>query len=81
MTLYSTGCPKCKVLAKKLNEAGISFDLVEGDAAVDEIMSHGFEAAPILQVDDRYLTFSDAIAMLREKPSGDDGCACCGVRA
>ena len=66
MTLFSTGCPKCKVLARKLDEMGASYSVVSGDEAVFAIMAEGFEEAPILLTDDgRYLTFSDAIAFLR----------------
>lgn len=80
MTLYSTGCPKCRVLAKKLDEAGIKYDVVTGDDAVNAIIDHGFEAAPILEVYDHYLTFSDAIAMLKGNNDGSGECASCEVK-
>ena len=66
MTLFSTGCPKCKVLARKLDEMGAQYNVVGGNDAVDAIMAQGFEEAPILLTDDgRYLTFSESIAFLR----------------
>lgn len=66
MTLFSTGCPKCKVLARKLDELGAQYSVVGGDDAVDAIMKQGFEGAPMLLTDDgKYLMFSDAIAFLR----------------
>lgn len=56
--LYSTDCPKCKILKKKLDSAGINYE-VEKD--MTEVMSMGYTSAPLLKVNDNILEFSDAI--------------------
>ena len=62
VTLYTTGCPKCRILEKKLGEAGISYDT---NTNVDEMQSLGMMEAPGLKVDDTLLNFSQAIDWLK----------------
>lgn len=57
ITLYSTGCPKCRVIEKKLNQKNIKHNIVMG---ADEIQKLGFNSAPVLKVDDKVLGFGDA---------------------
>lgn len=56
--LYSTGCPKCEVLKKKLAEKGV---LYTENNSVDEMLKLGIEAVPVLKVNDRLLDFKEAI--------------------
>lgn len=56
--LYSTGCPKCEVLKKKLAEKGIQYT---ENNSVDEMLKLGIEAVPVLKVDDRLLDFKKAV--------------------
>ena len=35
--LYSTGCPKCRVLEKKLDKAGITYELITNEKDILEI--------------------------------------------
>ena len=46
--LYSTGCPKCKVLKHKLEEKGIAYT---ENNTVDEMLSLGIVQVPVLSVD------------------------------
>lgn len=55
--LYSTNCPKCRVLETKLKQKNIPFKI---NTNVDEMIKLGFSEAPILKVDDKYLGFSEA---------------------
>lgn len=48
VVLYSTGCPKCKVLEQKLRDKGIEFE-IEPDIEVME--NKGFTMVPMLEVD------------------------------
>lgn len=59
--LYSTGCPKCNVLEKKLKAKNIEYVLVEGEQA---ILDKGFSDAPLLEVDGEYLDFVTANAWI-----------------
>lgn len=63
ITLYSTNCPKCTVLERKLNSLPINFQI---SYDINKIAELGFMEAPILQVDDQYLNFSEAIKWIKE---------------
>ena len=68
VNLYSTGCPKCKVLEKKLTNAGIEFKIHDN---VDEVAafcdSLGLTSVPVLEVNGKYLNFGDAIKWVGEQ--------------
>lgn len=55
---YTTHCPKCSVLKKKLESKGIVF--LETDN-ITELIEKGIKEAPVLKIEDNFLTFSDAI--------------------
>lgn len=57
ITLYSTGCPKCKVIEKKLTQKNIQYVKVTD---VNEMRKLGFTSAPVLEVDGKILNFGDA---------------------
>ena len=57
VTLYSTGCPRCNVLIKKLNNSNVDYTIV---SSVDEMKSLGITEVPVLKVDDDYMNFSQA---------------------
>ena len=57
VVLYSTDCPRCNVLKRKLEDKGIPFTLT---SEVDEIIKMGFTYAPVLAVDDKYMEFVEA---------------------
>ena len=63
ITLYSTNppCPKCRVLHQKLTMTGREFSVVED---TQKLIDMGFETAPILEVDGKFMEFSEAIAWL-----------------
>lgn len=56
--LYSTGCPKCEVLKKKLAGKGVQYT---ENNSVDEMLKLGIEAVPVLKVNDRLLDFKEAV--------------------
>ena len=56
--LYTTHCPKCKVLEMKLAKKNIKY--TEHDN-VDEMISLGFKETPILIVDGHVYTSIEAI--------------------
>ena len=58
ITLYSTHCPKCNVLEKKLNIKKLKYTLVEDE---DLMVEKGFLSAPMLEVDGKIMTFKEAI--------------------
>lgn len=56
--LFSTGCPKCSVLKKKLDKAGITY---QENNDVDEMLALGFTQAPILMVGGDTMGFAEAV--------------------
>ena len=64
VTLYSTGCPKCKILTQKLNEKNVEFDVVDD---VDLMISKGFTSMPMLEVDGNVMNFMNAVKWNNER--------------
>lgn len=60
-TLYTTHCPKCKVLSKKLNDANVSYVVCDD---VDVMTSKGIMSAPMLEVDGNMFDFGSAISWI-----------------
>lgn len=58
IVLYSTGCPKCGILKKKLDERGMQY---QENTAVEEMLSLGITSVPVLCVDGQMLDFSNAV--------------------
>lgn len=61
--LYSTGCPRCKILKQKLEEENISYEINED---VDEMRSLGIMTVPVLKVGDKLYNFSEVIQNIKE---------------
>lgn len=56
--LYSTNCPKCRILETKLRQQNIEFEI---STNIDEIIQKGFQAAPVLEVDGELMDYGKAI--------------------
>lgn len=57
VTLYSTNCPRCKVLEKKLEQREVEY---VKNTSVDEMLALGMTQAPMLMVDGKPLDFAQA---------------------
>ena len=57
VTLYTTGCPKCKVLKNKLDAKHVRYN---ENSSVEEMRSLGIEQVPVLKVDGKLLSFTEA---------------------
>ena len=62
--LYSTHCPKCKVLEIKLKQKNIEYEECNN---VDEMLSKGVMTVPILEVDGEMLDFGKAVKWVNER--------------
>ena len=59
IVLYTTHCPKCEVLSKKLTAKGIEFT---ENTDIQTMKSLGMMSAPALQINDgRLLKFTEAV--------------------
>ena len=63
-TLYSTGCPKCQVLKKKLDAAGINYTI---ESNIEIMKDKGFLQVPILEVDGKHMSFTEANKWIGEQ--------------
>ena len=57
IVLYSTHCPRCTVLEKKLEAKGIKFEV---ETSVDDMLALGITQVPMLRVHDKLLNFAEA---------------------
>ena len=64
IVLYSTGCPKCGILERKLNEKNISFTKCTD---VDVMLALGIMSVPVLSVDGDMMDFSKAVQWVNEQ--------------
>ena len=59
LKLYSTDCPKCKVLETKLKQKNIDYEVCTD---IEKMKSLKIMSAPILEMDDgNRLNFADAV--------------------
>lgn len=62
--LYSTGCPKCKVLTNKLDNAEIQYDIFDN---VEEMINMGMTTIPVLEVNNSRMSFKEAVKWINER--------------
>ena len=62
--LYSTNCPKCKILEKKLTEKNIKFTKNNNVIEMSEL---GIDQVPILSIDSKMLSFVEANKWINER--------------
>ncbi len=55
--LYSTHCPKCNVLEKKLKQKNISYEEVND---IEKMKKKGYFSLPVLEVDGTSMDFKSA---------------------
>ena len=60
--LYTTHCPKCMVIEKKLTAAQLDFEICENQ---DIMKEKGFNTAPVLEVDGKVMGFKEAVNWIK----------------
>ena len=63
VVLYSTHCPKCSVLEKKLSSSNIDYDIVTDE---DFMIEKGFTSVPMLEVDGEIMDFKAAVEWINK---------------
>lgn len=78
--LYSTHCPRCKVLETKLQKKNIEYT---EETDVQKMLSLGIKGAPALKIDDKILSFKEAVDWIKAWDKDDDmsDCNSCEVSA
>ena len=67
--LYSTHCPKCRVIEKKLEQANIKYELIDAKdnpKVIEELSALGVRQMPVLIANDKILGFSEIIKWIGE---------------
>lgn len=64
MILYTTNCPKCKILKKKLDEKNIKYDIVTDEK---EILALNVLEVPQFFNNEKLLNFSEAIQWINQQ--------------
>lgn len=62
--LYTTHCPKCKILEKKMNDKNIQYEMITDE---DVMIEKGFMSAPMLEVDGNIMKYPDALKWIETK--------------
>ena len=63
VVMYSTGCPKCKILKKKLDEKKVVY---EEETDVEKMKSKGINRVPVLEVDGKLFAYSEAVKLVND---------------
>ena len=62
--MYSTGCPKSKVLASKLDNAVVEYEI---ETDMQTMCDLGFTSMPMLSVDGEIMDFKQAIDWIKTR--------------
>lgn len=68
IVLYSTNCPKCKVLKAKMNEIGIEFT---ENNSVEDMLTLGIRQVPVLSYNGDLMNFNQAIQWIQNYTKED----------
>ena len=64
VNFFTTGCPKCKVLKRKMDNKGIPYNIVTD---IEVMISLGLDSVPAIQTEDgKIMEFSEAIKWVNE---------------
>ena len=64
VVFYSTHCPKCSVLEKKLKQANIEYTEIND---VRTMLAKGMTSAPNLEVDGKVMGFTEAVEWINSQ--------------
>ena len=64
---YTTGCPKCKILKKKLDEKNIAYAIND---SVAEMLKLGITRVPVLSIDGQLKNFKESVEWVNNQKGG-----------
>ncbi len=62
--VYTTHCPKCRILEQKLEKKNIEFESCDD---MDTMTARGIKSAPSLEIDGTIYNFGEAIKWVNEQ--------------
>ena len=63
LTVYSTGCPQCKVLISKLKEKAIPYEIISD---IDVMLEKGIQSVPVIEYEGKFYPFVEALKLIKE---------------
>ncbi|MFA6728177.1 MAG: hypothetical protein WCS17_08190 [Prevotella sp.] len=67
IVLYSTGCPRCRMIEKKLDGAGVRYIRVED---IHLMIVKGMMSAPMLEVNEEIMNYEQASEWIENRKVG-----------
>lgn len=64
LKIYSTGCPKCRVLESKLKSKNLDFEICN---SIEEMQTKGIQSVPWLEVDGSLMEFGEAVRWVNQQ--------------
>ena len=61
--LYTTHCPKCKILEERLNEKKVKFEVIDN---MEELQKMNFKSVPNLEIDGKIYNYLESIKYLNK---------------
>ena len=61
--LYTTHCPKCKILEERLNEKKVKYEVIDN---IEELQKMNFKSVPNLEIDGKIYNYLDSIRYLNK---------------
>ena len=61
--LYTTHCPKCKILEERLNEKKVKYEVIDN---IEELQKMNFKSDPNLEIDGKIYKYLDSIRYLNK---------------
>lgn len=74
--LYSTNCPRCKVIEKRLKDSGYEFETVTD---MQEMVKLGLTYSPSVNIDGRFYNFNEMIVWFGEQRRSKENCDSCKI--
>jgi phage anti-repressor protein len=68
ITLYSIGCRNCNILEERLRKNKIDFTISDD---IGKLVDMGFQNAPILQINDQFIEYGEAMKKLKAYEAGE----------
>lgn len=69
ITVYSTGCPKCEILKRKLNDKNMEYTEVTDITALNE---KNIRHVPVMEIGGKYLDFNESIKLINKANAVED---------
>jgi glutaredoxin len=64
---YTTHCPKCEILKKKLDNKKIQYEEISDEISITQMFEKGYSFAPLLEVDNMVMNYVEGVKWVNEQ--------------